>query len=71
MISIAWEEYAKDHGLDVDDETLRDMFTWAWHTAVNECCSYLSLGGHIGLANLLQDFMKDVNWDYKEYEEEE
>jgi hypothetical protein len=29
------------------------------------------LGGHIGLANLLQDFMKDVNWDYDEYEEEE
>jgi hypothetical protein len=71
MLSEEWEEYAKEHELDVEDQKLRDMFEWAWHTAVNECCSYLSGVGQFGLANLVQDFMRDKDWDYDEYEEEE
>ena len=71
MLNAEWEQYAKEQGLDVDDQKLRDMFEWAWHTAVNECCGYLSGIGQFGLSNLVQDFMRDKDWDYDEYEEEE
>jgi len=71
MLSIVWEDYAKDHSLDVEDKKLRDMFEWAWHSAVNNCCSHLNMMGQFGLANILQDNMKDEDWDYDEYEEEE
>jgi hypothetical protein len=47
------------------------MFEWAWHSAVNNCCSHLNMMGQFGLANILQDNMKDENWDYDENEEEE
>lgn len=71
MISEAWEEYAAEHGLDKNDAVLRRLFEWAWHTAVNECEGYLMSMGQIGLGNMLQDFMRDVNWEYEEDDEEQ
>jgi hypothetical protein len=71
MISEAWEEYAAEHGLDKNDATLHRLFEWAWHTAVNECEGYLMSMGQIGLGNMLQDFMRDVNWEYEEDDEEQ
>ena len=68
MISDAWEEYAKDHKLDAADPKLRAMFEWAWHSAVNECCGYLQIAGQIGVANQLQDYMRDDDWEYEEEE---
>jgi hypothetical protein len=71
MISEAWEEYAAEHGLDKNDVVLRKLFEWAWHTAVNECEGYLMSMGQIGLGNMLQDYMRDENWEYEEDDEEQ
>ena len=71
MISEAWEEYAEEHKLDVNNETLRKLFEWAWHSAVNECEGFLSISGYIGLGRIMQDYMRDVEWDYAGDEEEE
>jgi hypothetical protein len=65
MLSIEWEQYAEEQGLDVNDQKLRSMFEWAWHTAINECCGYLTGIGQVGLSNMVQDFMWDENWDYE------
>jgi hypothetical protein len=69
VISEVWKEYATEHKLDVNDKTLRKLFEWAWHSAVNECEGYLMTMGQIGLGNLLQDFMRDDDWDYDGDEE--
>ena len=71
MISEAWEEYAAEHNLDKDDAALHKLFEWAWHTAVNECEGYLMSMGQIGLGNMLQDYMRDGNWEYEEDDEEQ
>ena len=71
MISEAWEEYAVEHGLDKNNVVLHRLFEWAWHTAVNECEGYLMSMGQIGLGNMLQDFMRDVNWEYEDDEDDE
>ena len=71
MLSSEWEQYAEEQNLDVNDKKLRAMFEWAWHTAINECCGYLTSIGQVGLSNMVQDFMSDENWDYEEDEEEE
>jgi hypothetical protein len=70
MLSVEWEQYAEEQGLDVNDQKLRSMFEWAWHTAVNECCSFLIVAGQVGISNMLQDHMTDKNWEYEEDEEE-
>lgn len=59
-----WEIFAEENNLNVDDTVLRKTFTYAWHSAANECSSFLEIKGYFGLSNLMQDYMRDKEWDY-------